>query len=415
MDQINNVIPAELTATSVQRVYNDGQILHIQLTLKIRNLCIFDPVVRIFIRRNGENAHLLASDTHQGGIFLPWLPRGEFTLNFAWPITLPADDYEIGVSWGTVNQLRSPDSVQAFTIQRNDSFPHLLLGTWSIEPETDSRLNTLAWRDGMTNWFHRHFSHAAQVIGELCLANSEKLKGRILDIGAGEGITDLSIVLRYQPQELVAMDIVDYIKELPRVARESGLPLEKMPENFTFLQQTCEDVPYPDDSFDVVISWGSLEHIAGGYRKALDEVYRVLKPGGLFFVAPGLYYSAMGHHLGEFSTVPHLHLRIPEEELKHMVMTTTPTIIDRSGFNVTNEDYWRFYKELNPIKLAEFEQELRGYGYIMFRAAIRTSTVIEYDKALQPYSILDLAVEEPYMAVQKPDTIQASLGGSALR
>ena len=98
-----------------------------------------------------------------------------------------------------------------------------------------------------------------------------------------------------------------------------------------------------------------------------------------------------------------LHLRIPEEELKQLVMTTTPTIMDRSGFNVTNEDYWRFYKELNPIRLADFEKELRGYGYIMLRAAIRTSAVIEYDKALQPYSILDLAVEEPYMAVQKPE------------
>lgn len=404
MNQVNNIIPAELAVQPIQNVYNDGQILRIQSRLKVRDLCIFDSVIRLFIRRAGEETYLLATDTHQGGIFLPWLPRGEFTINFAWPISLPTGDYEVGVSWGTVTQLRPPDSVQYFEIQCTDVFPHLLLGTWSVDPETDSRLNQLAWREGMTNWFHRHFSHAAQVIGELCLANSEKLRGRILDIGAGEGITDLSIVLRYQPQELVAMDIVDYIKELPRVARANGLPLEKMPENFTFLQQSCEDVPYPDDSFDVVISWGSLEHIAGGYRKALDEVYRVLKPGGLFFVAPGLYYSAMGHHLGEFSSVPHLHLRIPEEELKHMVMTTTPTIMDRSGFNVSNEDYWRFYKELNPIRLADFEKELRSYGYILLRAAIRTSAVIEYDKALQPYSILDLAVEEPYMAVQKPET-----------
>lgn len=403
MNQANNINSADLIALPIRNLYTDGQILNVQLTLKVNDLCIFDPVLRLFIRQAGTEAHLLSTDTHQGAIYLHWLPRGEFTMHFAWPVSLPTGDYEIGISWGTVQQVRLPDSIQSFSIQHAEAAPALLLGTWRLDPETDSRLNKLAWRGGMDNWFHRHFSHAAQVIGELCLANSEKLHGRILDIGAGEGITDLSIVLRYQPQELVAMDIVDYIKELPRVSQENGLPLEQLPENFTFLQQSCESVPYPDESFDVVISWGSVEHIAGGYRKALDEVYRVLKPGGLFFVAPGLYYSAMGHHLGEFSPIPHLHLRIPEEELKHLVMTTKPNIMDRSGFNVTNEDYWRFYKELNPIRLADFEKELRSYGYIIVRAAIRTSDVIEYDKALQPYSILDLAVEEPYITLRKPE------------
>ena len=129
----------------------------------------------------------------------------------------------------------------------------------------------------MDNWFHRHFCHAALVVGESFLENSPELKGRILDIGAGEGITDLGLFLRYQPRELVAMDIVDYLRDLPRVAQENDLPLESLPEEFTFIQSSCEKVPYPDSSFDVVISWGSVEHIKGGYRKALDEVWRVLK------------------------------------------------------------------------------------------------------------------------------------------
>ncbi|CAH1903938.1 Methyltransf_11 domain-containing protein [Candidatus Nitrotoga sp. HW29] len=403
MNQPNNIDPAELNVQPIANIYQAGQIIKVQMNLQIRDICIFDPVMRLFIRREGADAYLVASDTHQGGIFLPWLPRGEFCFNFEWPVSLPPGNYELGVSWGTVSKVRTPDSLQLFSINGVESAQQLLLGTWSTHPETEARLNQLSWRQGMTNWFHRHFCHAAKVIGELCLANSEKLQGRILDIGAGEGITDLSIVLRYQPQELVALDIVDYIKELPRVCQENGLPLQKMPDNFTFLQQSCEEIPYADESFDVVISWGSLEHIAGGYKKTLDEVYRVLKPGGLFFVAPGLYYSAIGSHLGEFDPTPHLHLRIPEADLKEMVMTTKPTIMDRSGFNVTNEDYWRFYKELNPIRLADFENELRSYGYILLRAAIRTSEVVEYDAALQPYSILDLAVEEPYIAVQKPE------------
>lgn len=403
MNQANHIDPAVLNVQPVAESYQPGQIVNIQMNLHVRNICVFDPVIRLFIRPEGGDTHLVGSDTHQGGIFLPWLPEGEYLFNFEWPVSLPPGSYEIGVAWGTVNKVRLPDSVQKFSIQGTEQSQQALVGTWRPSPETASRISRLSWNEGMTNWFHRHFCHAAKVIGELCLANSEKLRGRILDIGAGEGITDLSIFLRYQPQELVAMDIVDYINELPRIARENGLPLNSRPDNFTFLQHSCEDIPYPDASFDVVISWGSLEHIAGGYRKALDEVYRVLKPGGLFFVAPGLYYSAYGSHLGEFDSTPHLHLRIPEAQLKEMVMTTRPTIMDRSGFDVTNEDYWRFYKELNPIRLADFEKELRGYGYIILRAAVRTSDIVEYDEALQPYSILDLAVEEPYIALKKPE------------
>ena len=213
MNQPNNIDPAELNVQPIANIYQEGQIIKVQMNLQIRDICIFDPVMRLFIRREGTDTYLVASDTHLGGIFLPWLPRGEFCFNFEWPVSLPPGNYELGVSWGTVSKVRTPDSLQLFSINGIESAQQLLLGTWSTHPETEARLNQLSWRQGMTNWFHRHFCHAAKVIGELCLANSEKLHGRILDIGAGEGITDLSIVLRYQPQELGALHIVDYVKE----------------------------------------------------------------------------------------------------------------------------------------------------------------------------------------------------------
>jgi SAM-dependent methyltransferase len=273
---------------------------------------------------------------------------------------------------------------------------------WKMSEETRLRVEKLSWQAGMKNWFHRHFCHAACVIGETFLAHSPLLKGRILDIGGGDGITDLSLFLRYRPQQLVVMDIVDYIAELPRVATENGLPLERLPDNFVFVRQSCESVPYPDASFDVVISWGSVEHIVGGYKKALDEVWRVLKPGGLFFVNPGLYYSSYGSHLGEFSDEPHLHLKIPEEELRALVMSGRPRLMDRAGFDVPNADYWRFYKELNRIRVAEFEAELKAYGYTVVRAALRVNDLVEYSPELQKHSVLDLAVEDAFFTLQKP-------------
>jgi SAM-dependent methyltransferase len=393
-------LQAALKAGGIVSCYETGRLLEVCLSLAISDLCLFNPVLRAFIRHPGEETHLLGSDTHQSGLFYPWLPRGEYRFILGWPVTLPAGDYELCVSWGTVDEIRQPEIVLPFSIQGQGSMAPQGMG-WALDEATRSRIEALSWQKGMDNWFHRHFCHAALVIASF-LADSPLLRGRILDVGAGEGITDLGLFLRYRPQELVAMDIVDYVRELPRVAQENDLPLEALPEGFTFVQGSCESIPYEDASFDVVISWGSVEHIAGGYRKALDEVWRVLKPGGLFFINPGLYYAAYGSHLGEFSDEPHLHLKISEEKLHELVMTTRPDIMDRSGFDVSNADYWRFYKELNRIRVSEFEAELKGYGYTVVRAALRASDRVEYSPELQSYSILDLAVEDAFFTLQKP-------------
>lgn len=44
-------------------------------------------------------------------------------------------------------------------------------------------------------------------------------------------------------------------------------------------QGDAENLPYADNSFDVVYSWGVLHH-SPNTAKAIEEVYRVLKPGG---------------------------------------------------------------------------------------------------------------------------------------
>lgn len=405
-EEVGRIEDAGLLATlkvdGLSAVLDAGQLMQIGIDLQIHGLCLFDPVIRIFIRRAGTEQHLVGSDTHQGGLFFPWLPRGSYRFTFGWPVTLPAGEYELCVAWGTVEEVRKPDLTWQFHITGDAVSQSPYVGTWALDQETRSRIDALSWQKGMTNWFHRHFCHAAVVIADSFLARSPLLHGRILDVGAGEGITDLGLFMRYRPQELVAMDIVDYLKDLPRVAQDNDLPLESLPEGFTFVQGSCANIPYADASFDVVISWGSVEHIAGGYRRALDEVWRVLKPGGLFFVNPGLYYSAYGSHLGEFSDEPHLHLKVSEEQLHELVMNTPPRIMDRAGFDVSNADYWRFYKELNRIRVADFEIEMKEYGYHIVRAAIRVNDMVEYSPELQSHSILDLAVEDVFFTLQKP-------------
>lgn len=406
MNHSGVITPTRLAVTGLAENYAAGQLLNLAITLQIDEVCLFDPVLRLFIRRAGELGHLLGCDTHQARLFMPWLPRGEYGFGFAWPASLPPGDYELGIAWGSPREVRAPDFLQGFRIaDGGQAVPGVLNATWSLREDSGQKIAALSWQKGMENWFHRHFCHAALVIADTFLADAPQLRGRILDIGAGDGITDLGLFLRYRPQEMVLVDIVNYAAKLPETAQLDDLPLDALPDGFKFVRGSCEELPYEADSFDLVLSWGSVEHIKGGYRKALDEVWRVLKPGGLFFVNPGLFYSSYGSHLGEFSDVPHLHLKISEAELHDLVMRTQPRRMDRAGFDVDNADYWRFYKELNLIRVADFEAELKAYGYQVVRAAIRANDHVEYTSELQSYSILDLAIEDAFFTLRKPENI----------
>lgn len=50
-------------------------------------------------------------------------------------------------------------------------------------------------------------------------------------------------------------------------------------------------LPFPDNSIKSIISHHALEHIGGGFIALIDEVYRVLEPGGLFRAITPLFPS----------------------------------------------------------------------------------------------------------------------------
>ncbi|GMU43921.1 MAG: methyltransferase domain-containing protein [Xanthomonadales bacterium] len=257
---------------------------------------------------------------------------------------------------------------------------------------------TLSWKRGHSDWFFRHFDHAAPTVGSYLLKDSPLLRGRILDVGCGDGITDLGMFLRYRPERLVGVDPFGGYKRLAEVAAREHLPLDPWPQGLEFRDADANHLPFADDSFDVVVSWGSLEHIAGGYLQALCEIKRVLCPDGLAFLHPGLYYSNVGHHLGEFSSEPFFHLKQSRESLREFVLSREPARMDRAGHVASSAEYWQWYTELNPITVGRFEAELRALEFEPWRVALRTEPLIEYTPEILGYPMQDLATTELYLS-----------------
>jgi hypothetical protein len=78
---------------------------------------------------------------------------------------------------------------------------------WQLRSGTDTPpIEALSWKRGAEDWFYKHFDHAARTTASYLLGDSPLLKGRILDVGCGDGITDLGLALRREPVELVGLD-----------------------------------------------------------------------------------------------------------------------------------------------------------------------------------------------------------------
>jgi SAM-dependent methyltransferase len=351
-----------------------------------------------------EGRDILHTSDLSATLPVAWLPRGNYSLQCRLEdLELPAGDYRLRlILFATIGGERQALTEKSLPIRTQAalSAAQPRQAPWALE----SLPGTVPWRDlawnrGHEDWFFRHFDHAALVITDYLLKQHELLKGRILDVGCGDGITDLGIFHRLQPRQLVGIDPFKGYERLPRALVANHLPADLLDDpRLQFRDADANSIPYADDSFDVVISWGSLEHIAGGYDQALREIRRVLKRDGLLFVHPGLYYGALGNHLGEFFDDPFIHLKLSRAELREAVLSTEPKLMDRAGHDATPAEYWQWFTELNPIRVADFEQQIRDLGFEPWRVALRSSDLVEYTAELQKYSIQDLATAELYLA-----------------
>lgn len=104
---------------------------------------------------------------------------------------------------------------------------------------------------------------------------------RILDLGCGTGWASRRMARVVTEGEVVGLDVADEM--LCRAERASaGIG------NVRYVWGSAEKIPAPDDPFTKVLSVESFYYYAD-QGKALDELRRVLAPGGKLFILINLY------------------------------------------------------------------------------------------------------------------------------
>jgi SAM-dependent methyltransferase len=129
-----------------------------------------------------------------------------------------------------------------------------------------------------------------------CTAAQADLNGkRVLEVGCGHGGGASYLVRTMHPATYVGLDLnPDGIAYCRKKHGLAGLK---------FAQGDAEDLPFADHSFDAVINIES-SHLYPGFPRFLDEVARVLSPGGHFLYADARASSAIAQWESALSNAP---------------------------------------------------------------------------------------------------------------
>ncbi|MGI0481858.1 class I SAM-dependent methyltransferase [Geminocystis sp. CENA526] len=106
------------------------------------------------------------------------------------------------------------------------------------------------------------------------VASVTQIKNKqVLEVGCGRGGGSAYVAKYLQPQKIIGIDFSEQNIKLAQKFYHLS--------NLSFVQGDAENLPFENDTFDVILNVES-SHCYGSMSKFLAEVYRVLKPSGIF-------------------------------------------------------------------------------------------------------------------------------------
>jgi len=146
-------------------------------------------------------------------------------------------------------------------------------------------------------------------------------KEDLLEVGCGSGLVAKYIAKNYG-SNVVGIDVD------PEQIGLAGRGIGEMP-NIRFLEADAKSLPFEDNSFDIVLSFGVLHHIYN-WLDALKEIRRVLRQKG-YFVYADIIYPSWATRMDRTSKISLGLVTIDIDELK--------SFMDKFGFTTIHSQY----------------------------------------------------------------------------
>lgn len=155
---------------------------------------------------------------------------------------------------------------------------------------------------------------------------ASRATGQVLEVGIGTGLN-----LPFYPSE-VQLTGLDLSPAMLAVARERAASLGR---DVTLLEGDAQALPFPDASFDTVVSTLALCEVPDE-RVVIEQMWRVLRPGGQLLLLDHVVSSWWPIRLGQRL----LEAMITRASGEHL--TRRPLLVVRAaGFTVTQTQRWK--------------------------------------------------------------------------
>ena len=127
---------------------------------------------------------------------------------------------------------------------------------------SELKLNEFSEKDRYFIQLYHHVASAVDLDGK-----------KVLEVGSGRGGGANYVARALKPGEMVGLD---YSSNAVDFSNKNNAG-----EHLSFVEGDAENLPFDDDSYDVVLNVES-SHCYGNMQKFVNEAYRILKPGGYF-------------------------------------------------------------------------------------------------------------------------------------
>jgi len=257
--------------------------------------------------------------------------------------------------------------------------------------------------------FREKFVTVTQRIKDWVEAHLDLSQAAVLDFGCGEATTALALALTYPQSRIHGIDVDDYFYQLLDMARIQ-LEIDALPENLIFFLAEPGEIPYEDNSMDLIYTWSVFEHLDERLMEdVLKRLFLILKEGGILFVnVRPLYYSPEGAHLHNFTDIDWAHLMCSHAVLKEKIYAASEMVTppepkhSHRSYREYRDLAWELFEALNKVTADELFHFFLDSGFELLREFRNTCTQEPYKRLLGIYNREILITDEVQFLFRKP-------------